>query len=311
MSRSPTLQIGLPIALAALLVLVGVSPVWRVGAADTPDGAVRYVRYRHEGKVSWGIVEGGSVRRIEGDLLGTWRRTDDTLRLADVRILVPTRPSKVFALAGNYRDHLGDREPPKTPQPFIKLPSCLQRHEGRILLPVDTTDVHYEAELVVVIGKRARNVSEEDALDHVLGVTCGNDVSARIWQNGTAEHRCESCGHATDADVAWWRAKASDTFGPCGPFILAGVDYQNLAMRLRVNGEVRQETNTRNMVHDIRQIVSFISRYSTLEPGDLIFTGTPGKTKPLAPGDVVEVEVEGVGVLRNRVARKRPGTTAK
>jgi 2-keto-4-pentenoate hydratase/2-oxohepta-3-ene-1,7-dioic acid hydratase in catechol pathway len=295
--RKITLGVVVPAALLTSMAAV---------AADEDGGdAVRYVRYRHDGKVSWGIVEGESVRRLEGNLLTKWHKTDDMLRLADVRILVPTRPSKVFALAGNYRDHLGDREPPKIPQPFIKLPSCLQRHEGVIRLPSDTHDVHYEAELVVVIGKRATKVSEEDALDYVLGVTCGNDISARIWQNGTAEHTCEKCGHASDADVQWWRAKASDTFGPCGPFILSGVDYQKLDMTLRVNGEVRQKTNTKNQVHGIAQVVSFLSKHCTLEPGDLIYTGTPGKTQALKPGDEVEVEIEKVGVLKNRVVQAK------
>ena len=272
---------------------------------DKKSNGVRYVRFRSGDKPTWGIVEGDKVRELSGNLLRQWEKTDKLHDLDKVRILVPTRPSKVFALAGNYRDHLGDKEPPKTPEPFIKLPSCLQRHEGPIRLPSGTTNVHYEAEVVVVIGKRAQNVSEKDALDYVLGITCGNDISARIWQNGTGEHDCKDCGKAHDADVQWWRAKASDTFGPCGPYILAGVDYQNLVMTLRVNGEVRQKTNTKNMVHNIAQTVSFISRHCTLEPGDLIFTGTPGKTKPLSAGDVVEVEIEGVGVLRNKVVRAR------
>jgi 2-keto-4-pentenoate hydratase/2-oxohepta-3-ene-1,7-dioic acid hydratase in catechol pathway len=149
--------------------------------------------------------------------------------------------------------------------------------------------VHYEAEVVIVIGRRASNVAPGQALDYVLGITCGNDISARAWQKN---------------DVQWWRAKGSDTFGPCGPFVAAGIDYANLDMELRVNGEVRQKTNTKNMIHDIPQTVSFISRYVTLEPGDLIYTGTPGKTQPLYPGDVVEVEIEGVGVLRNNVVAR-------
>ena len=273
--------------------------------ASADETPVRFVRYRHDEKVSFGIVEGDKVRAIDGSIFKKWKKTDRVLPLSEVRVLVPTRPTKVLALAGNYRDHLGDREPPAIPQPFIKLPSCLQRHEGRILLPEHTHNVHYEAEVVVIIGKRAKDVSEKKALDYVLGITCGNDVSARIWQNGAGEEKCEKCGNASDKDIQWWRAKASDTFGPCGPYILSAGRYDNLEMTLRVNGEVRQKTNTKNMIHDIAQVVSFISRHCTLEPGDMIFTGTPGKTKPLSPGDVVEVEIEGVGVLRNKVARKK------
>jgi len=257
------------------------------GRAALAEKPVKYVRFQSGDSASYGIVEGDKVRRISGDLFGKWKTTDQVLPLGEVKILVPSaNPSKVLALAGNYRDHLGDRPAPETPEPFIKLPSCLQRHEGDVVQPADHEPVHYEAEVVIVIGKRAKNVPESKALDYVLGITCGNDISARYWQKN---------------DVQWWRAKASDTFGPVGPYIASGLDYGKLDMELRVNGEVKQKTNTKNMIHSIRQTVSFISRYVTLEPGDLIFTGTPGKTQPMKPGDVVEVEIEGVGVLRNQI----------
>ncbi len=252
-------------------------------------GPVKYVRFAVGEKCSYGIVEGDKVRQISGCLFGKWKKTNTVHALKDVKILVPTKPSKVMALAGNYKDHLGDAPAPKYPQPFYKVPSCLQRHEGPIVYPKGTNDLHYEAELVIVIGKRAKNVCEDKAMDYVLGITGGNDVSARDWQNGE------------NKDVQWWRAKAHDTFGPCGPFIASGIDYGNLAVELRLNGETRQKTNTKNMIHGIAQTVSFISQYVTLEPGDLIFTGTPGKTKAVKAGDVVEVEIEGVGVLRNTV----------
>ncbi len=250
------------------------------------DDRQKFVRFEKQGVVSYGLVEGEDVRRLKGDLFGEWSKTDDVFGLADIKILIPSEPTNVIALAGNYRDHLGDRPAPKTPEPFFKTLSCLQRHEGPIVLPAGAGEVHYEAELVIVIARQANNVPEDEALDYVLGITCGNDISARVWQRN---------------DVQWWRAKGSDTFGPCGPFIASGIDYNDLAMQLRVNGEVRQETNTKNQVHNVAQTVSFISHHVTLQPGDLIFTGTPGKTKPLHPGDVVEVEIEGVGVLRNTV----------
>ncbi|MDP7134523.1 MAG: fumarylacetoacetate hydrolase family protein, partial [Planctomycetota bacterium] len=168
-------------------------------------------------------------------------------------------------------------------------------HEGRIIIPKDATEeVHFEAEMVVVIGKRARKVSKENALDYVLGVTCGNDVSERYWQNDEE-----------NKDVQWWRAKGSDTFGPCGPFIVSGLNYDDLLLTLRLNGEVKQEERTSQMIHDVATQVSFISKHVTLLPGDLIFTGTSGKTSALHPRDVVEVELQGVGILRNRVGRER------
>ena len=251
----------------------------------------KYLRFRVGRTAAYGILEADVVRQLKGNLFGKWQPTDQTYPLKEVRILVPSpRPSKVIALAGNYKDHLGDKEPPKTPEPFFKLPSCLLRHGGRIIQPKDHAPVHYEAELVVVIGKRAKKVSPEQALDFVLGITCGNDISARDWQSN---------------DVQWWRAKGSDTFGPVGPYIVSGLDYNNLTMELRVNGEVHQKTNTKNQIHNLAQTISFISNRVTLNPGDLIFTGTPGMTKGMEIGDTVEVEIEGVGILRNKLVAEK------
>jgi len=257
---------------------------------------VKYVRFQSGRTVAHGIVEGETVTQISGSLYGNWKKTDKTFPLKDVKILVPTTPSKVIALAGNYRDHLGSAPAPKFPEPFFKVPSSLQRQDGPVIQPKSTEPVHFEAELVIVIGKRAKKVSEAKALDYVLGVTCGNDISARIWQNGGSDQK---------KDVQWWRAKGADTFGPCGPFIVSGIDYDNLNMELRVNGAVKQKTSTKNMIHNVAQTVSFISQFCTLEPGDLIFTGTPGKTSGMQPGDVVEVEIEHVGVLRNKIVLEK------
>ena len=273
------------------LIAMFLAVVTQVGPAGETK-PVKYLRFQVGNTVAYGILEGQRVRQLAGDLFGKWTKTDKTHALADVKILVPSaRPEKVIALAGNYQDHLGEKPAPKTPEPFYKLPSCLQRHQGDVVQPADHEPVHYEAEVVVVIGKRAKNVPEGQALDYVLGITCGNDISARYWQKN---------------DVQWWRAKSSDTFGPCGPFIASGIDYSDLALVLRVNGQVRQKTTTANMIHNIPQTVSFISRYVTLQPGDLIFTGTPGKTQPMAIGDVVEVELQGVGTLRNRIVAATP-----
>lgn len=276
------------VAFAALALMADLA----AGPRDGDTKVMHFLRFEADGEIAHGLLEGDRVRAIEGDLFGEWRRTDRVHPLSGVKILVPTTPSKVIALAGNYRDHLGDREPPAHPEPFFKPPSCLVPHESAVVQPADTEKVHYEAEVVVVIGKRARNVSVESAPDHVFGITCGNDISARVWQEG---------------DVQWWRAKGSDTFGPCGPYIATGLDHQNLRLELRVNGEVRQKTSTKNMIHSIAEAVSFISRHMTLEPGDLIYTGTPGKTQGMDIGDEVEVEVEGVGVLRNRVVAASDG----
>ena len=254
---------------------------------------VRYVRFQKGDVAAYGVLEGDRVRELSGDLFAAWSKTDITHALSDLKLLPPTQPTQVLALAGNYRSHLQDDvvPPPFTiPQPFFKSPSCLIAHGESIVIPPDAQTVHYEAEMVVVIGKRCRKVSKSEALQHVFGVTAGNDVSERIWQNDE-----------NTKDVQWWRAKGADTFGPVGPCIVTGVDFGNLMLRLRLNGEVRQEEKTDHLIHDVASAVSFISHYVTLHPGDLIFTGTPGTTAAIHPGDVVEVELEGVGTLRNPV----------
>lgn len=263
-------------------------------AAEEP---VKYVRFQKDKAVAFGLLEGERVRQLSGNLFGSWAKTETMHALKDVKLLPPTQPTQVLALAGNYRSHLKDDTiPPKfaIPQPFFKSPSCLVGQGDAIVIPKDAKTVHYEAELVIVIGKRCSKVSKEQALDYVFGVTAGNDVSERIWQND-----------AEAKDVQWWRAKGADTFGPVGPCIVSGVDYGNLLLRLRLNGEVKQEEKTDHLIHDIPTTVSFISQHITLHPGDLIFTGTPGKTSEIKPGDVVEVELEGVGALRNPVVAEK------
>lgn len=257
----------------------------------------KFARFQRGDVVAYGLVEGDKIHQLDGDLFGAWKKTDRTYALRDVRLLVPTTPTQVLALAGNYKSHLRDAEIPpkfKIPQPFYKSPSSLVEHGGEIVLPKDSGPTHYEAELVIVIGKKAKSVPKDKALDYVFGVTCGNDISERYWQNDEQ-----------NKDVQWWRAKGADTFGPCGPVIATGIDYGNLKLTLRQNGQVKQEESTSLLIHDIATTVSFISRYVTLQPGDLIFTGTPGKTDSIKPGDILEVELEGVGVLRNKVVMEK------
>jgi 2-keto-4-pentenoate hydratase/2-oxohepta-3-ene-1,7-dioic acid hydratase in catechol pathway len=256
-----------------------------------------YLRFQKGETVAYGLLEGERVRELAGDLFGTWSKTEIVHALSDVKVLPPTQPSQVLALAGNYRSHVAGAPNSaifNIPQPFFKSPSCLIGHEAAIVIPKDARDVHYEAELVIVIGKKCRKVPPNEALDYVFGVTAGNDVSERVWQNDEDQK-----------DVQWWRAKGSDTFGPVGPYIVTGVDYGNLKLQLRLNGELKQQANTDQLIHDVPTVVSFISQYITLQPGDLIFTGTPGSTSAIKPSDVVEVELEGAGMLRNRVVAEK------
>ena len=301
----------------------------RTMAADQAQKVTRYCRFQTGDTVAYGVVEGNQVRQLEGDLFGSFQKTDKRFPLDKVTLLVPTRPTQVIAMAGNYKSHLGDERTITTKittettvttnrktgetstesktssetrtsgevpakfqiaQPFFKSPSCLQRHGGPIVIPRGSEITHFEAEMVIVIGKTAKRVSKARALDYVFGVTCGNDVSARAWQK---------------ADVQWWRAKGSDTFGPCGPFITRGLDYDNLTLELRLNGKVMQREQTSQLIHSVPAMISAISQHITLHPGDLIFTGTPGKTSEIKAGDVVEVELQGVGVLRNPVVAEK------
>lgn len=256
-------------------------------AADRP--ATKYVRFQAGETVSFGVVEGDRVVKLDGDLFGKPTRTSTSYPLKEVKLLVPTKPSQVLAMAGNYKSHLKDAEiPPKFQivQPFFKSPSCLVPNGADIVIPPGTEEVHFEAELVLVIGKTARNVPEGKALDYIFGVTCGNDVSARDWQKN---------------DVQWWRAKGSDTFGPCGPFIVTGLNPDDLRVQMRVNGETKQDQRTKDFIHNCAKQISVVSHHITLHPGDLIFTGTPGTTSAIKPGDVCEVEIEGIGILKNNV----------
>ncbi len=229
------------------------------------------------------------LRPIVGSPFGRWRSGEETVPLSRVRLLAPVRPSKILAVALNYRSHLDQFDQssaPANPELFIKPPSAVIGPEEAIVLPATAGQVDYEGELVAVIGRRARDLTPDEALAYVLGYTCGNDVSARDWQQ---------------ADLQWWRAKGCDTFAPLGPWIATELDPTNLELQTRVNGETVQRTNTSLLIHDVGRLVSFASQVMTLEPGDLLFTGTPGMTAPLKRGDVVEVDIGGIGVLRNRV----------
>lgn len=269
--------------------------VWSCGSS-MPTEFSRFVRYEHGGEIAFGGLDGEMVYPIEGDLFGSRTPTGESLLLSDVKLLYPIQPTKVFALAGNYLSHLGaGREPPEHPEPFYKPITSLAHPEQDIVFPKGSQDVHYEAEFVIVIGKEASKVSEAEAADYILGYTCGNDVSERNWQNGSIDG-------PENKDMQWWRGKGSDTFGPMGPAIAIGLDYEKSKIQLRLNGEVKQEQMLSDLIHNPVQTVSFISQFVTLLPGDVIFTGTPGTTSAMKAGDVVEVEVDGIGILRNKIA---------
>jgi 2-keto-4-pentenoate hydratase/2-oxohepta-3-ene-1,7-dioic acid hydratase in catechol pathway len=263
-------------------------------AAAAPSSATRFVRFRKGSVESYGILDNDTVRTIQGGLFGSHKETGAKYKLADVKLLAPCTPSKVLAVGLNYKSHVGEqRKPPSNPEIFYKPITCLQHPEEPIVIPADAKNVHYEGELVIVIGRKASNISVAEAKDVIFGVTCGNDVSERDWQGGPQK------------DLQWWRAKGADTFGPLGPVVVRGIDYGNVLLQTRLNGNVVQKQSTSELIFDCPTIVSFVSRYVTLAQGDIIYTGTPGHTSKMSPGDTVEVDIENVGVLRNRIEASR------
>ena len=257
-------------------------------AAAEQQSVTRYVRYSLGGATSYGILEDDAIRELKGDLFASPAPTGRRVKLAEVKLLPPCVPSKVIAVGLNYKTHLGERSAAEYPGLFAKYPTSIIATEEDIVIPPDAANVHYEGEMVVVIGKRAKNVSKADAKSYVFGVTAGNDVSERDWQK---------------QDLQWFRAKASDTFGPLGPAIVTGLNYDDLLLETKLNGEVVQSQRTKDLIFDVATIVSYLSRYVTLEPGDVIFSGTPGTTRAFKPGDTIEVVIEGIGTLRNRAVK--------
>lgn len=261
----------------------------------------KYVRFEYQHGVSYGMLENGTVKELTGSIFDGATPTGRSFSLESVKLLVPCEPSKVIAVGLNYASHrvhvesaegvfvnvAGRPVAHENPVVFAKFPSSLIPNGQDIVLPPDATNVHFEGELALVIGKKAKNVSPQDAHKYVFGVTVCNDLVDREWLLD---------------DLQWFRAKGADCFGPIGPTIVTGLDYNNLKLETRVNGEVRQSSNTKELVFSPDRLLSFCSRYVTLMPGDVIFTGTPGKTQQVSKGDVIEVEIEGVGLLRNAVA---------
>lgn len=269
--------------------LAAAVPAAALAQSPAPATVTRYVRFEQGALVRYGILDGERIRVLRGGLFDPPRESG-VVKLADVKLLYPIHPPKVLAVGLNYKSHIGNRPAPKYCEIFYKPVTCLQHPGAPIVIPKTSKNTHYEGELVIVVGKRAKDATPEQARDIIFGVTCGNDVSERDWQGGP------------EKDLQWWRAKGADTFGPLGPVIARGLDYGNLLLQTRLNGTVVQKANTNDLLFDCHQIVSAISQYVTLERGDIIYTGTPGSTRRMKPGDKVEVEIEGIGILSNPVA---------
>ncbi len=253
---------------------------------------MRWIRFSQSGRTAYGILEGESIREVAGDPFGGYEATGSVHALDAVRIEVPVVPPTFYCVGLNYAQHIEEAAaklglPPDLPrQPDVgyRAASALVAHGEPVVIPPGATKMQYEGELAVVIARRARNLSEADALSCVLGYSIGNDVSERAWQK---------------SDRTLWRAKNTDTFKPMGPWIETEVDLDALETRVRVNGVETTRFATNDMLFGIATYISAITRYITLVPGDILWMGTDGTSPDLSSGDTVEVEITGIGTLRN------------
>lgn len=250
---------------------------------------MRFTRYTiKNGPPATGWVFEDKIGPVEGSIFGEFQRKEAEIPIGQARLLPPVLPSKIMCVGRNYVAHAREQnaEVPEVPLLFLKPPSTLIGYNDTIYLPPQSKQVEHEAELVVVIGKRGRWISPENALDFVLGYTAGIDITARDLQR---------------RDGQWTHGKGFDTFCPIGPWIETDFDPSDALITCHVNGEMRQMASTRDMVFRVNQLIAFASSVMTLEPGDIMMTGTPSGVGPLMPGDTIEVTIEGIGKLRNSV----------
>ncbi len=250
---------------------------------------MRIIRYQAEEEAAhYGWLHEDKIGEIQGNPFGKFRRHEARRPVGEVKLLAPCTPSKIVCVGRNYVEHAKElgNEVPQIPLIFLKPPSTILHPGETIVLPPQSKQVEHEAELVVVIGKRARHVTAEQAKNYIFGYTVGNDVTARDLQR---------------SDDQWTRAKGFDTFCPFGPWIDTEFDISDALITCKVNGQPRQMASTRDMVFNVPTLIAYVSSVMTLEPGDLLFTGTPSGVGRLENGNEVVVEIEGLGVLRNPV----------
>ncbi len=251
----------------------------------------KIARYETAAGVFHGVVADGGYRRLPGGPFGPIEPTDAFDPAETARLLAPVAAPRVFGVGLNYVAHIAESgaATPRRPMLFMKPTSAVIGPEAPVVYPREGANVHYEAELAVVIGRRARRIPAAEALDHVLGYTCANDISERVIQKEEMDQGCLLIG------------KGFDTFCPLGPVIATGLDPSDLKLEARVNGETRQSASTSDLLFSVADLVAYLSTAITLEPGDVVITGTPSGVGPVRPGDVMEIVCEGVGALRNPV----------
>lgn len=260
---------------------------------NTMEGrkTMKIAKYTHEGKAGYAEVLGEMLRPIKGDIYGDFSTSEDMIPLADVKLLPPVEPSKLVCVGLNYRLHAEESGLPIPAEPMLFMCSnaAIIPDGETIILDDATARIDYEAEIAIIIGRKTRNVAASDAASHVFGYSICNDVSNRDLQK---------------KDGQFTRAKSYDTYKPLGPWIETELDPNNTSIQLRQNGEIRQKSNTSDMIFSIEEIIEFVSGVMTLFPGDVIITGTPAGVGPMKAGDDIEIEIGGIGRLSNKVANK-------
>jgi 2-keto-4-pentenoate hydratase/2-oxohepta-3-ene-1,7-dioic acid hydratase in catechol pathway len=260
---------------------------------------MKWCRFQSGSTVAYGVIDGSGVTEVAGSPFEAHTLTATTHLLSAVKLLVPVIPPTFYAAGVNYREHVTEMarrrgvQPEFPPQADVgyRANNALIATDEPIVIPKDAGElVQYEGELVVVIGKRCKRISEAEALDYVFGYTIGNDVSERTWQRN---------------DRTFWRGKNADTFKPMGPWIVTGLDPDDLRVTIRLNGKEMFTYAVKDAIFSVRQFLSRMSQYLTLYPGDVLWMGTDGATENMKDGDVCEIEVPGIGVLRNPVVRER------
>lgn len=268
----------------ASLALGAVGALADVVAGD--DAPLRFGRFEHQGKAHYGVLAAGGIHELDRSFLDPEAKATGRVFLpGEVKLLAPVEPGKVIAVALNYASHGGRKGEVGF---FAKLASAVIGPDGEIVPPEGSLDLHFEGEMVIVIGRRAKGIEAKDAAGYVFGVTAGNDVTERSFP-------------FTAFTIL--KAKGADTLSPLGPWVVPGLAYDRLKLTTHVNGKLVQQASTAQMIFSVGEIIEAISRHITLEPGDVVYTGTPGTTFALEAGDEVEVELEGVGTLRNVVAK--------
>lgn len=261
---------------------------------------MRWARIDHNGTPAYGIIEGDNIALTSGDLFDNPQKTGETVPLASAKLMVPVIPKTFYAAGLNYVEHIIEMAKKRGAEPNIpdkpdigyRANNALIADGENIVKPSDSGELfHYEGEIVAIIGKQVKHVSEEDALDCVFGYTIGNDVSERTWQRG---------------DRTFWRGKNADTFKPMGPWIETDVDLDKLETIVRLNGKEVIKFPTNNMLFGIARYISAMSRYLTLYPGDVIWMGTEGVSENMKVGDTVQVEITGIGTLTNPIVAEEP-----